>query len=69
MAAASPALAARSSGVVPMVSSDPRRDPRRAAIRRKQLQLRIRVGAGVEQQLDQLQAGRVIQRGPVGRPP
>jgi hypothetical protein len=36
------------------------------AIRRKQLQLRIRIGSGIQQNLNHLRAGRVIQRRPVG---
>ena len=67
MAGRSPPLAARSSGVAPT-----RQDGIRAAIvpqraiRRKQFQLQIGIGARGKQHLDELQTAGLIQRGPVG---
>ena len=67
MAGASSAFAARSSGVVPIVSvpSSPRSLPmfRNGA---RELQLRVRVRAGGEQLFDDLQAGGRVERRPIG---
>ena len=67
IAGASSALAARSSGVAPVVSMPSR--PRSLPTLRNggaQLELRVRIGAGGEQHLDDLQAGGLVERRPIG---
>ena len=68
IAARSPALAARSSGVAPMRQhAVGAAVVAQRAVRREQLQLQVRVRRRPSSSmLDHLQAGRLVERGPVG---